>query len=87
MGVLVNMLCITEDFASSVSVYKATGYAVAMAFDCSNDRYWPRAANAANAANAARRMPPWLVQKSSRSRGEKSHFSEFERCELLISVD
>lgn len=36
MGVLVDTLCITEGFATGVSVYEATGYAVAVAFDCGN---------------------------------------------------
>jgi putative DNA primase/helicase len=36
MGVLVDTICITEGFATGVSVYEATGYAVAIAFDCHN---------------------------------------------------
>jgi putative DNA primase/helicase len=36
MGVLVDTVCITEGFATGVSVYEATGYAVAVAFDCGN---------------------------------------------------
>lgn len=36
MGVLVDTVCITEGFATGVSVYEATGYAVAVAFDCHN---------------------------------------------------
>lgn len=36
MGVLVDTLCIAEGFATGVSIYMATGYAVAVAFDCGN---------------------------------------------------
>ncbi|MGX4643476.1 toprim domain-containing protein [Massilia sp. SYSU DXS3249] len=36
MGVVVDTVCITEGFATGVSVYDATGYAVAIAFDCYN---------------------------------------------------
>jgi putative DNA primase/helicase len=36
MGVLVDTVCITEGFATGVSVYEATGYAVVVAFDCHN---------------------------------------------------
>jgi uncharacterized protein (DUF927 family) len=36
LGVLVDTLCITEGFATGVSVYEATGHAVAVAFDCGN---------------------------------------------------
>jgi putative DNA primase/helicase len=36
MGVLVDTVCITEGFATGVSVYEATGYAVVVAFDCYN---------------------------------------------------
>jgi putative DNA primase/helicase len=36
MGVLVDTICIVEGFATGVSVYEATGYAVVVAFDCHN---------------------------------------------------
>jgi putative DNA primase/helicase len=36
MGVLVDTLCIAEGFATGVSIFEATGYAVAVAFDCGN---------------------------------------------------
>lgn len=36
MGVLVDTLCIAEGFATGASIYEATGYAVAVAFDCGN---------------------------------------------------
>jgi putative DNA primase/helicase len=36
LGVLVDTVCIAEGFATGVSIYEATGYAVVVAFDCHN---------------------------------------------------
>lgn len=36
IGALVDTLCIAEGFATGASIYEATGYAVAVAFDCEN---------------------------------------------------
>lgn len=36
IGYLVDTICIAEGFATGASVYEATGYAVAIAFDCHN---------------------------------------------------